>query len=46
MTGAIARLAELFARARRPVVLLLRPKAGDTVRAAFTRLGSVSVRFA
>ena len=25
---------------------LLRPKAGDTVRAAFTRLGSVSVRFA
>ena len=25
---------------------LLRPKAGDTVRASFTRLGSVSVRFA
>ncbi len=25
---------------------LLRPKAGDTVRAAFTRLGSVSARFA
>jgi len=25
---------------------LLRPKAGDTVRAAYTRLGSVSVRFA
>jgi 2-keto-4-pentenoate hydratase len=24
---------------------LLRPKAGDTVRAAFTRLGSVSARF-
>jgi 2-keto-4-pentenoate hydratase len=27
------------------VSLLLRPKAGDTVRATFTRLGSVSVRF-
>ena len=28
------------------VSLLLRPKAGDTVRARFTRLGSVSARFA
>jgi len=28
------------------VSLLLRPKAGDTVRAQFTRLGSVSARFA
>ena len=27
------------------VSLLLRPKAGDTVRATYTRLGSVSVRF-
>jgi 2-keto-4-pentenoate hydratase len=28
------------------VSILLRPKAGDTVRATFTRLGSVSARFA
>jgi 2-keto-4-pentenoate hydratase len=28
------------------VSLLLRPKAGDTVRASYTRLGSVSARFA
>src|SRR5438128_2360057 len=28
------------------VSILLRPKAGDTVRARFTRLGSVSARFA
>src|SRR5207247_388976 len=28
------------------VSMLLRPKAGDTVRATFTRLGSVAVRFA
>ena len=28
------------------VSLLLRPKAGDTVRATFTHLGSVGVRFA
>src|SRR3989442_1330118 len=28
------------------VSTLLRPKAGDTVRATFTRLGSVAVRFA
>jgi 2-keto-4-pentenoate hydratase len=27
------------------VSTLLRPKAGDSVRAAFTRLGSVGVRF-
>jgi 2-keto-4-pentenoate hydratase len=27
------------------VSLLLRPKPGDTVRARFTRLGSVSARF-
>jgi len=28
------------------VSTLLRPKAGDTVRATFTRLGSVAVRVA
>jgi 2-keto-4-pentenoate hydratase len=28
------------------VSTLLRPKAGDTVRATFTRLGGVAVRFA
>ena len=27
------------------VSALLRPKAGETVRATFTRLGAVSVRF-